>query len=244
VVVPEPIPFERIVGSTSLLARILNVDRATVVRWRNQTPDPMPTHGEPKRGSRADGHAYDLAAVIEWRFRQGLKAGVDRAVKERAAAAPPVPAGGWVHPSTGKVLTDEDVINAEKRRIVADANKAEHQERIAYVKRMEAEAAVVDTEDATASFTYLCKMMYAGFAKAAVTNQKEFEDLGMHPREAVTKAHEPMVLLMQTLMQAKLLDDPTKEPIDEGLEPGGEPGEDAGDDEDEAVPDIFYSRRA
>lgn len=68
-VVTESAPPERIVGSTSLLSRMLNVDRATVVRWRN---DGMPTHDK-RTTKRGDDFSYDLAAVYEWRFQQGIK---------------------------------------------------------------------------------------------------------------------------------------------------------------------------
>jgi len=59
--VAESAPPERIVGSTALLARMLNCDRATVVRMREGG---MRWHDK-RTTKRGDDYSYDLAIVFD-----------------------------------------------------------------------------------------------------------------------------------------------------------------------------------
>lgn len=232
-VVTKSAPPERIVGSTSLLSRMLNVDRATVVRWRN---DGMPTHDK-RTTKRGDDFSYDLAAVYEWRFQQGIKTERERAVKEKSAATagkpgarpeadPDDPSGTWVHPRTGKTYTNAEVIAAEKSKIMDDSERAEIQRRKAFTDFQKLDGKVSDNEDILALWAFHTGMLHAALENLKSEYRALFVQRDMHPNEARRLADGPVDEMVAYLKKTDPFVSPFDEEKDDEDEAGREPDED------------------
>ena len=231
--VPEVAPPERIVSSASLLARMLGVHRQTVAEYVKRN---MPTHKTKPRKNGGYDYEFDIAAVWEWQFQQGVVFAREQAAKEssRAPAPAAVPPGGWVHPTTGKVITDEEVILAEKRKIIADANFAEHREGREFVKRRSEEGSVVDVSDGQAALAYFVALLSVGLLSIMAPVRKELEDLGMHPNDARAKTETPLLEMLTLMRSARLDYDPTREDLVDELDDEDAHVDDAGPGPDEA----------
>lgn len=118
--------------------------------------------------------------------QDAIKTERERAAKEKAAitatgrpgarpdADPEDPSGTWVHPRTGKIYTNSEVIAAEKAKIMEDSAGAEIKRRKAEADLEKFTGRLSDNEDITALWSYYTRMISAGLASIAASNHKLF----------------------------------------------------------------------